>query len=45
MLAANLVLGWITLLILRRYARSKRQQVGKPRPVASVDTASTPSTG
>jgi NADH-quinone oxidoreductase subunit H len=45
MLAANLVLGWITLTILRRYARSQRQEVGEPRPVASVDTARTTSAG
>jgi NADH-quinone oxidoreductase subunit H len=45
MLAANLVLGWITLVILRRYAAFTRQRVGEPRPVASVDRASTPSVG
>lgn len=45
MLAANLVLGWITLIILRRYAALKRQRVSEPRPVASVDRVSNPSAG
>jgi len=45
MLAANLILGWITLTILRKYARVERQRVAEPRPVASPDTASTPSAG
>lgn len=34
MLAANLVVGWITLTLLRRYARKERRRVGEVRPVA-----------
>lgn len=39
MLAANLVLVWITLAITRRYARLERIRVGENRPVASADLA------
>lgn len=35
MLAANLVLGWITLSLVRRYARFERRRVAEPRPVAT----------
>lgn len=34
LLAANLVLIWLTLQVLRKYARSERQKVGDVRPVA-----------
>jgi NADH-quinone oxidoreductase subunit H len=35
MLGGNLVVGWLTLKILRRYARKERQRVGDVRPVAA----------
>ena len=35
MLAANVLIAWITLIILRRTARTERQRVGEPRPVAT----------
>jgi NADH-quinone oxidoreductase subunit H len=34
MLAANLVIAWITLQILRTQARSERRRVAEPRPIA-----------
>jgi NADH-quinone oxidoreductase subunit H len=34
MLAANIVVAWITLQILRTRAKSERRQVAQPRPVA-----------
>lgn len=37
MLAANLLIGWITLSLLRSYARIERQRVAAPRPVASPE--------
>lgn len=37
MLAANVFVIWITVLLLRRYARSERRRVAEPRPVASPD--------
>ncbi|MEW5868693.1 MAG: NADH-quinone oxidoreductase subunit NuoH [Chloroflexota bacterium] len=45
MLAANLVLGWITLQILRSYARLERRRVAEPRPVASPDLAGSAGVG
>ncbi len=45
MLVANLVIGWITLIILREYARGERKRVGEDRPVAApVETPASPST-
>ena len=35
MIAANLVILWVTLVLVRRYARTERIKVGEPRPVAS----------
>jgi NADH-quinone oxidoreductase subunit H len=35
MLLANIIVGWITLSILRGYARVERKQVAEPRPVAA----------
>jgi NADH-quinone oxidoreductase subunit H len=37
MLALNLLIGWITLSLLRSYARIERQRVAAPRPVASPE--------
>lgn len=37
MLAVNLLIGWITLSLLRSYARIERQRVAAPRPVASPE--------
>lgn len=37
MLLANLVVGWLTLSVLRTYAQRERQKVGEPRPIASSD--------
>ncbi len=34
MLAANLVIAWVTVQILRSRARKERQRVGEPRPTA-----------
>lgn len=34
MLAANVAVIWITIVVLRRYARTKRQVVAEERPVA-----------
>jgi NADH-quinone oxidoreductase subunit H len=39
MFAANLVLIWVTVTILRTYARLERQRVGPARPVAAPETA------
>jgi len=37
MLAANLVIIWLTLSVLRKYVRLERNRVGEPLPVASPD--------
>lgn len=37
MLAANVIIFWVTVLLLRRYARTERQRVAEPRAVASPD--------
>ena len=37
MLAANLVIVWVTLSLLRTYVRPLREPVAEPRPVASPD--------
>jgi len=34
LLAANLVIVWLTLLVLRRYARTERQKVAEVQPIA-----------
>lgn len=39
MLAANVVIIWITLAILRTYARTERQRVGADRTVATPEIA------
>ncbi len=39
MLLANIVIGWITMTILRSRARIERKKVGEPRPVATPDNA------
>lgn len=41
MLAANLILIWITLQILRRTARIERQRVAEPKPIARPPVAAT----
>ncbi len=33
-LAANGLIVWVTVLILRKYARGERQRVAEPRPIA-----------
>lgn len=40
MLLANLVLGWIVIVILQRYARLKRQKFSEDRPIARAADAS-----
>jgi NADH-quinone oxidoreductase subunit H len=45
MLAANIVLGLVTLQITRAYARVERRRVGEPRPVASPDAGISPAPG
>lgn len=37
MLAANLLVVWITLTLLRTYFRLERKRVGEERPVAAPD--------
>ncbi len=44
MFAANLVIIWTTLLLLRRYARTERRRVAEPKPVASPDIVGTTGT-
>ena len=39
MLAANLVIVWGTVLILRRYARTERVRIAQERPVARAPEA------
>jgi NADH-quinone oxidoreductase subunit H len=34
MLLMNLLIGWITVTLVRTYARTERQRVGEPKPVA-----------
>ena len=43
MLAANLVIAWITLLLIRGYARTQRIKTFEPRPTASADATVAPS--
>jgi NADH-quinone oxidoreductase subunit H len=43
MLLANVILGWITLVILNRYARLRRQNFEEDRPVARSAEATAPS--
>jgi NADH-quinone oxidoreductase subunit H len=45
MLAANLLMIWITVVILRSYARTERQRVAEPRPMASPDAGISPAGG
>lgn len=44
MFAANLVIIWTTLLLLRRYARTERRRVAEPKPVASPNIFGTTGT-
>ena len=39
MLAANVVVGWITLQLLRLNVRSERKRVAEPKPVAQPETS------
>jgi NADH-quinone oxidoreductase subunit H len=41
MLAVNLLIGWITLQILRTRARMERQRVAEPKPFASPENSNT----
>jgi NADH-quinone oxidoreductase subunit H len=34
MLALNILIGWVTVSLLRTYARLERQRVGEPKPIA-----------
>jgi NADH-quinone oxidoreductase subunit H len=43
MLAINLVAAWITLQVVRSYARAERKRVAEPRPVARPPQAAVPS--
>jgi hypothetical protein len=45
MLAANVVVGWATLLILRKYAHLERRRFDERRPVASPDLVGAPVAG
>jgi NADH-quinone oxidoreductase subunit H len=40
MIIVNLVIGWITLVIVRKYAQIEREKVGEPRLVAVPDYTS-----
>jgi NADH-quinone oxidoreductase subunit H len=44
MFAANLVIIWATLLLLRRYARTERQRVAEPKAIASPNIVGTTGT-
>jgi NADH-quinone oxidoreductase subunit H len=35
MLAANIVVAWLTILVLRRYARTERRKVAELKPIAT----------
>ena len=35
MLAANIIVAWLTILILRRYARTERRKVAELKPIAT----------
>jgi NADH-quinone oxidoreductase subunit H len=37
MLFVNIVIAWVTLIILRTYASREREKIGEPKPVANVD--------
>ena len=39
LLAANLVIVWLTLVVLRRYARTERQKVAEVQPIATPPVA------
>jgi len=39
MLAANIIVGWITLQLLKSNVRRERKRVGEPRPVAQPETS------
>jgi NADH-quinone oxidoreductase subunit H len=39
MLAANLLIGWITVSILRRHSKKEAPRVAEPRPIARPDGA------
>jgi len=39
LLAANLVIVWLTIVILRRYARTERQKVAEVQPIATPPVA------
>ena len=41
LLAVNLLIGWITLQILRTRARMERQRVAEPKPFASPENSNT----
>lgn len=41
MFVANVLIGWVTLMILRRYARVQRQRVAEPGRVATPDQSRT----
>ncbi len=45
LLAANLVIAWVTLQILRSRARKERQRVAEPRPIARPPAAPVSSQG
>ena len=39
LLAANLVIVWLTILVLRRFARTKRQKVAEVQPISTPPVA------
>jgi len=42
MLAANIVIVWVTLYLLNTYARKERQRVAEPKPIATRNWAERP---
>ena len=42
MFAANIVIAWMTLIVLRTYARSERQRVASVRPIARPELSGRP---
>jgi len=39
MLAANIIIIWLTVILLRSYAKTERKRVAEPKPVARPDLA------
>lgn len=42
MLASNLIVVWVSLVLVRRFAQANREKVGAPRPVARPENSTAP---